>query len=608
MTTSVISHSEIDPNGNQVPSYPVNIRLTTASGQTGGFRLADGTGISSIYPLTASAAGSWSVALERSTGITPGGSFYVAEMQIGSTAGGTREVPFVVGTSNQTLYQALLSAIPSYVPPTSVPPTILTGNNLFTGINNFRGDVHFGNGCPWFDVKEEQFGAVGNGVADDTAAIQAAITAAEGTPRAIVYIPPGVYLVSSTLVTSYPVTIMGAGGLSEMYNTVPFVREAASVITTVSNITVLHLDDVLKGGGTVCRDFAITGNQTGASQNGIFVDNRIQPQFERVAVIGMGNAGWLVGDCVAGYFVGCQSSKNIDVGWDLNPALGSHASPAVTNTQFNSCSATQNGSDGWLVKTGCAGLDWNTSLSQTNGGFGWSFVGGAGASFIRGCGGDGNWDEVNTSGAVSFDTNNCRSNVLGFDKVSSNPVVTYGGASVRLNGVKVKTSLSVDPNFASDSLPVEKMPRHLGGAVTSADMDHVAARLGDNTGDGHYRARSFVSTFGTAMGPIDPTSDSSTPQAADAVCIPNNRGVTWRNAADSANLRAVAVSTNDNLDLGSGLALGKTVKLYASPEVTSALVFSTANAGAALLPATALTYIDVVLPNSTHGRIAVFST
>lgn len=63
--------------------------------------------------------------------------------------------------------------------------------------NTFTSDQFFSSGRPWADVKA--FGAVGNGVADDTTAIANAITAAASTSGAnsAVYFPPGHYCVFS---------------------------------------------------------------------------------------------------------------------------------------------------------------------------------------------------------------------------------------------------------------------------------------------------------------------------------------------------------------------------------------------------------------------------
>ncbi len=58
-------------------------------------------------------------------------------------------------------------------------------------------------------VSVKDFGAVGDGVADDTLAIQAALTHAKA-----VYVPPGTYRVTGTLTVAYGKTLQGAGQTS----------------------------------------------------------------------------------------------------------------------------------------------------------------------------------------------------------------------------------------------------------------------------------------------------------------------------------------------------------------------------------------------------------
>lgn len=58
-------------------------------------------------------------------------------------------------------------------------------------------------------VSVKDFGAVGDGVVDDTLAIQAALTSATA-----VYVPPGTYRVTNTLTVSYGKTLYGAGQTS----------------------------------------------------------------------------------------------------------------------------------------------------------------------------------------------------------------------------------------------------------------------------------------------------------------------------------------------------------------------------------------------------------
>lgn len=64
---------------------------------------------------------------------------------------------------------------------------------------------------PWINVRTD-FGAVGNGVADDTAAINNAIAAANASPT-VIYFPPGVYRVTGALttITGNGVSIEGTG-------------------------------------------------------------------------------------------------------------------------------------------------------------------------------------------------------------------------------------------------------------------------------------------------------------------------------------------------------------------------------------------------------------
>ena len=64
-----------------------------------------------------------------------------------------------------------------------------------------------------FDVKED-YGAVGDGAADDTAAIQAAIDAAEAANGGIVFVPEGAYMVTSTLMVPPYVAVQGVGKAS----------------------------------------------------------------------------------------------------------------------------------------------------------------------------------------------------------------------------------------------------------------------------------------------------------------------------------------------------------------------------------------------------------
>lgn len=83
-------------------------------------------------------------------------------------------------------------------------------------------------------VSVKDHGAVGDGVTDDTAAIQAAITAANWpTTRATVFFPPGEYKVTSTI------SINGGGALSTP--NLDLVGWGAKLVTTTAGITMIDI-------------------------------------------------------------------------------------------------------------------------------------------------------------------------------------------------------------------------------------------------------------------------------------------------------------------------------------------------------------------------------
>jgi hypothetical protein len=80
----------------------------------------------------------------------------------------------------------------------------------FAGSNRDLSDVLTGLNC-FFNVKDPLYGAVGDGSTDDTAAIQAAITAANAAGGGIVFIPEGTYKTSSSIALTQVVSLLGAG-------------------------------------------------------------------------------------------------------------------------------------------------------------------------------------------------------------------------------------------------------------------------------------------------------------------------------------------------------------------------------------------------------------
>lgn len=88
-----------------------------------------------------------------------------------------------------------------------------------------------------FNVKHPAFGAVGDGVTDDTTALVAALAAGAG---AAVQVPPGDYLITSTLTVPSNTLLFGAGKASRIFTTVAGVN-LLTVAAGSSNITIADL-------------------------------------------------------------------------------------------------------------------------------------------------------------------------------------------------------------------------------------------------------------------------------------------------------------------------------------------------------------------------------
>ncbi len=101
---------------------------------------------------------------------------------------------------------------------------------------------------PFFNVKDPDYGAIGNGVFVDTAAILAAIAAAKAAGGGIVFFPRGIYLFDDSLVISAAdgVHLLGEGidatilraSSSATFSNVEGIRVTSSGNWSISNLTV----------------------------------------------------------------------------------------------------------------------------------------------------------------------------------------------------------------------------------------------------------------------------------------------------------------------------------------------------------------------------------
>jgi hypothetical protein len=131
-------------------------------------------------------------------------------------------------------------------------------------------------------ISVKDFGAVGDGVADDTSEIQAALTAGAGSA---VYFPGGTYLISATLTVPDDTMVTGDG-----YGSVVFqnTREQ-NVFELGNNCTVQHLR--LKGDG------ATSGGVSFQKNNGIYAASKRNIKVLNCFIHAFEYSGVYINDC-----------------------------------------------------------------------------------------------------------------------------------------------------------------------------------------------------------------------------------------------------------------------------------------------------------------------
>jgi hypothetical protein len=142
----------------------------------------------------------------------------------GNGSAGNVLSPVGLGTGNTGLVELAQSS--TEVVQDIVGAMVVAGTNVTKTYDDTAGTLTIsatggggGTDLGWINVKDH--GAVGNNVADDTAAIQAALdavpTAAAGTPGGVVFFPPGQYRISAPLTPKPYTHIFGSEAASRYY-------------------------------------------------------------------------------------------------------------------------------------------------------------------------------------------------------------------------------------------------------------------------------------------------------------------------------------------------------------------------------------------------------
>jgi hypothetical protein len=203
-------------------------------------------------------------------------------------------------------------------------------------------------------VSVKDFGAVGDGVTDDTVAIQAALDAVASLAQESrsLYISRGTYLISAGLTLNVPIRVYGDG-----FN---ITAETGSVIKTTQTLGVAFEFNNTSGSfddGFILEDFMIVGPGTG-SAIGFQVEGAVWPNsvFRNLCAKSMGSHGFYFDDCLSANVENCRAQGNGGNGFRV----------AQSNAlRFRGCSSESNGSHGWeFINDGSAGERVGPSLVQ----------------------------------------------------------------------------------------------------------------------------------------------------------------------------------------------------------------------------------------------------
>ncbi|MFE9834032.1 glycosyl hydrolase family 28-related protein [Streptomyces sp. NPDC005551] len=522
-------------------------------------------GLNSIQGNTLITAGSLSVAALDCHGVDS-----IIRGNIG--AGPTGDAGFLTQAAGDTRYLASTAAA-GFV--------ATTGDQTVGGVKTFSqapkvpgGPV---NSMVLYNVKA--YGAIGNGIADDTAAIQNAINAASAAGGGTVYLPTGTYKITAELTLANHITLLGDGD---------FVTEIKQTSTTANGLVGSSLIYI------TIRALRLTGPGSGTGRGIAFTTEFDYCLLEDVTVTDWGLTGIDIEQPIVSNFTRVTSRLNGGAGFYIHgTGLG-----AGTSLSMDSCWARDNVSNGFSFynMTYCAFVACAADNQINAGKAGYLFDTCVGMSLI-GCGSENNNVGVKFSGGGTHTVN-------GFFNYA-NPAtgvgfwVTGGASNVHLIGVNESSPVAGASKWIQVDSGCTATVR--GSIHSTADQFAAGTTISiSNSAGVEVVAGSRATGQNTTLGAMAPLGDNGVgvTQVADVTTAPSTNptgGVTlyaesgtsvplkFRDA--SGNVRGVArgssFATADQTSVGTALTastfLTASVQANAVYLVEALVYWTTAN-------------------------------
>lgn len=194
-------------------------------------------------------------------------------------------------------------------------------------------------GPTWYNVKSDQYGAKGDGVTDDTAAINAASSAANTAGGGIVVLPPSSYVISSGLLYYTNVVLQGSGpsGIAGGSGITKILMTSGADVMLKSNNSAVTQNNV------VIRDLFFSAQGNASNTGGILLQATNYSLIERVTAANCNNfcfrsaGGTVAGDTFLNTFYDCLALNVASGGFGFHVQANAGGVSAAEAQRFIAC-------------------------------------------------------------------------------------------------------------------------------------------------------------------------------------------------------------------------------------------------------------------------------